>query len=57
MFDEPIDILMLEWHKRYEINKDKIIQDDEFAKTKERKEMNKFIEAIVLLYSSKNGRP
>lgn len=57
MFDEPIDLLMLEWHKKYIENKEKIDSDTEFDKTPERKKMNKFVDAIVILWSNKNGRP
>jgi len=57
MFTEVIDDLMIKWYSMYEQNKDKIEQDDDFDKTKERKKMNVFIDAIVILYQSKNGRP
>jgi hypothetical protein len=57
MFDEVVDLLMTQWYSLYEKNKEKIEEDDDFNQSKERKKMNKFIDAIVILYSNKYGRP
>jgi hypothetical protein len=56
MFQEVIDQLMLMWYSQYTVNKERIEQDDEFNQSRERKKMDEFIEAIVLLYSNKRGR-
>ena len=56
MFQEVVDQLMLTWYSLYEKNKDKIEQEDEFDKSRERKKMNTYIEAIVILYQNKGGR-
>jgi hypothetical protein len=56
MFDEVVDMLLVQWYSMYEHNKEKIDEDDDFNQSKERKKMNKFIEAVVILYSNKYGR-
>ena len=54
MFTSVVDMLMIQWYAMYEQNKEKIEQEDEFEKSKERKKMNEFIDAIVILYNNKN---
>lgn len=56
MFNEVVDQLMISWYSLYEKNKEKIENDDEFEQSKERRKMNQYIEAIVILYSNKHGR-
>lgn len=56
MFTTVIDNLMVMWYAKYEKNKDKIEQDEEFEKSRERKEMDEFVQAIVVLYQNKTGR-
>lgn len=56
MFQEVVDQLMITWYSLYEKNKELIEEDDEFDKSKERKKMNTYIEAIVILYKNKDGR-
>jgi hypothetical protein len=57
MFEEPVDILIVKYYQMYTEHKDKIQNDNEFEKTQERKIMNKFLDAIVILHSNRNGRP
>jgi len=56
MFEKVVDQLMVTWYSLYEKNKEKIVEDDDFEKSRERKEMNQYIEAIVILYKEKDGR-
>jgi len=55
MFEEIIDGIMLQYHQKYVENKDKIdAEDDEFSKSKTRRQMNELVSAIVILYQNKN---
>jgi len=47
---------MVTWYSLYEKNKELMIEDEDFEKSKQRKEMNQYIEAIVILYKNKDGR-
>jgi hypothetical protein len=55
MFTEVIDNLLVQWYGMYTDNKEKIENDDEFNTSKERKKMDEFIEAVVILRQSKTG--
>jgi len=58
MFESVIDMLMLSYYGIYDDNRDKIEEgEDDFSKSKERKKMNELVQAIVILYQNKNGRP
>jgi len=56
MFEKVVDQLMVTWYSLYEKNKELMIEDEDFEKSKQRKEMNQYIEAIVILYKNKDGR-
>ena len=55
MFEEVIDLLMVQYYGLYEQHKDAIENDDEFNKSPERKKMNKLIEPIAILWQNKTG--
>jgi len=46
---------MLQYHALYEQNRDRIEEED-FDKTKERKKMNEYVKAIVILFQNKDSR-
>jgi len=56
MLEKVVDQLMVTWYSLYEKNKELMIEDEDFEKSKQRKEMNQYIEAIVILYKNKDGR-
>lgn len=56
MFDEPIDMLLVEAYTRYQATKEALQEDAEFRKSKERKQLDKFYEAIVVLWEAAKGR-
>lgn len=56
MYQDVIDQLMVTWYGMYQANKEKIDEDDEFSKSRERKKMDEFIGAIVLLWQNKSNR-
>jgi len=55
VFEETIDMIMLQYHALYEQNRDRIEEED-FDKTKERKKMNEYVKAIVILFQNKDSR-
>ena len=61
MFQDVIDMLVVSYYGMYEKNKQKIaesdeLEDNEFDKSKDRKKMDEFIAAIVLLWQNRSGR-
>jgi hypothetical protein len=53
MFEQVIDTIMLQYHSLYEQNREKISAEEEFDKSKERKQMNELVAAIVILYQNR----
>lgn len=60
-FDEPIDILIVHYYGMYEQNR-KVLSEqdtpefDDFEKSKERKRMDNFLDAIVILRTNTGRR-
>lgn len=54
--DNVIDLLLLEWNKQYP-KLEQVEDEIEQQYSKQRKLLNEIVSAVVILYSSKNGRP
>jgi hypothetical protein len=54
--EKIIDQLMLMYYAKYQDNKEKLEAEDFGSTSKERKELDEFIRAIVILYQNKSSR-